>query len=160
MPCLPAMRSEPKIGRCSHPSSPRAGSTTSTPSLTSPKPSRLSSMVTHKARSKTSCPGDSERRQPQVLRGSSKRLHKKLAFDCESTKTLRCAISGEALKGLCSRFEILRSKNALLEDKQVVGSSVIYGDPVFEEFLIEMLPRISEIVGRDLFPTYSFARYY
>jgi hypothetical protein len=74
MPCLPAMRSEPKIGRCSHPSSPRAGSTTSTPSLTSPKPSRLSSTVTHKARSKTSCPGDSERRQPQVLRGSSKRL--------------------------------------------------------------------------------------
>ena len=68
------MRSEPKIGRCSHPSSPRAGSTTSTPSLTSPKPSRLSSTVTHKARSKTSCPGDSERRQPQVLRGSSKRL--------------------------------------------------------------------------------------
>src|SRR6202011_1807590 len=74
MPCLPAMRSEPKIGRCSHPSSPRAGSTTSTPSLSSPKPSRLSSTVTHKARSKTSCPGDSERRQPQVLRGSSKRL--------------------------------------------------------------------------------------
>src|SRR5260370_9027633 len=75
MPCLPAMRWEPKIGRCSHPSSPRAGSTTSTPSLTSPKPSRLSSKVTQKARSKTSCPGDSERRQPQVLRGSSKRLH-------------------------------------------------------------------------------------
>src|SRR6476620_985182 len=68
------MRSDPKIGRCSHPSSPRAGSTTSTPSLTSPKPSRQSSTVTHKARSKTSCPGDSERRQPQVLRGSPKRL--------------------------------------------------------------------------------------
>src|SRR6202453_2682498 len=74
MPCSPATRSGPKIGRCSHPSSPRAGSTTSTPSLTSPKPSRLSSTVTHKARSKTSCLGDSERRQAQVTRGSSKRL--------------------------------------------------------------------------------------
>src|SRR6476469_6322493 len=81
MPCLPAMRSEPKIGRCSHPSSPRAGSTTSTPSPTSPKPSRLSSTVTHKARSKTSCPGDSERRQPRVLRGSSKRLQSERLFD-------------------------------------------------------------------------------
>src|ERR1700681_4274718 len=67
MPCLPAMRSEPKIGRCSHPSSPRAGSTTSTPSLTSPKPSRLSSTVTHKARSKTSCLGDSEGVKPKSL---------------------------------------------------------------------------------------------
>jgi transposase len=44
------------------------------------EPSRLSSTVTHKARSKTSCPGDSEWRQAQVPRGSSNRLRPFLHF--------------------------------------------------------------------------------
>jgi hypothetical protein len=57
-----------------HLSSPRAGSTTSTPLPTSPKPSRPSSTAIRKARSKTSCPGDSERRQARVLRGLVRRL--------------------------------------------------------------------------------------
>jgi hypothetical protein len=41
---------------------------------TSPKPSRPSSTAIRKARSKNSCPGDSEIRQARVLRGLVRRL--------------------------------------------------------------------------------------
>src|SRR5258708_37695408 len=115
MRCLPAMRSEPKIGHCSHPSSPRAGSTTSTPSPTSPKPSRLSSTVTHKARSKTSCPGDSERRQAQVLKGIIKALtDNRYRYDDDqyvNLKPIRYALSGHLL-GPPPRAFLLRRKRA------------------------------------------------
>src|SRR3954452_3199447 len=70
----PVMRSEPKTGPCSPRSSPPASSTTSTRPPTSPKHSRRSSTAIPIAASKTSCRGDSAKRQASLNRVAAKRL--------------------------------------------------------------------------------------
>src|SRR5207302_8521553 len=71
----PVMKSARKTGPCSRRSSPPASSTTSTRPPTSPKHSRRSSTAIPIAASKTSCRGDSAKRQASLNRVAAKRLH-------------------------------------------------------------------------------------
>src|SRR5438105_11053211 len=70
----PVMKSARKTGPCSRRSSPPASSTTSTRPPTSPKHSRRSSTAIPIAASKTSCRGDSAKRQASLNRVAAKRL--------------------------------------------------------------------------------------
>ncbi|MET4023280.1 transposase [Bradyrhizobium sp. S3.2.12] len=69
-----AMKSGQKTGLCLHPSWPPASSTTSIRSATSQKHSKQLSTAIPIAGSKTSCRGDSARRQARVNRVTAKRL--------------------------------------------------------------------------------------
>lgn len=73
---------------------------------------------------------------------------------------LTAAISSDVLELLVARLEMLRTTKSLHEDGQVVGSLVVYGDPVFDTLMLSMLPRIEALVERGLYPTYSFGRFY
>lgn len=48
----------------------------------------------------------------------------------------------------------------LSEDKAVDQSSFAYGDPVMEEMLLELQPRVQAESGTLLYPTYSYFRVY
>ena len=45
-------------------------------------------------------------------------------------------------------------------DPQVQNSLCIYGDPAFDTFALMSAPLLSKIVGKDLSPTYTYARIY
>jgi hypothetical protein len=45
-------------------------------------------------------------------------------------------------------------------DGQVERSECVYGDPAYDTFLLMSTPIVSQIVGLDLFPTYTYARIY
>lgn len=47
-----------------------------------------------------------------------------------------------------------------VESRQVPDSHVLYGDPLFDSLMGTLAPRISEIVGCRLVPTYSYVRVY
>ncbi|MCO5311828.1 MAG: hypothetical protein M9952_02700 [Microthrixaceae bacterium] len=50
--------------------------------------------------------------------------------------------------------------DALAADVQVVGSTVLYGDPAFDTVLGRLAGKLSAVVGVPLLPTYSFVRVY
>ena len=45
-------------------------------------------------------------------------------------------------------------------DHQVPGTFAIYGDFFIETLLMKMLPKINELTGRELVPSYSYVRLY
>lgn len=48
----------------------------------------------------------------------------------------------------------------LENDSQCPKSGSVYGDPLFDDLLERLTPHVSNIVGKDLVPTYSYARLY
>jgi hypothetical protein len=45
-------------------------------------------------------------------------------------------------------------------DTQVPGDFCLYGDPIFDDLLEELLPKFEEAIGEELVPTYSYHRLY
>lgn len=70
------------------------------------------------------------------------------------------------VRGLIDPQPLLTHLSSLIEtgkgaaDTFVRGSRVFYREPRFEVALRQLLPKIEARVGRALFQTYSFARYY
>lgn len=73
---------------------------------------------------------------------------------------VKAAISSDTLELLAERFETLRATKSMYVDTQVVGSLCVYGDPVFDAFMLLMQPRIEACLACSLYPTYSFGRFY
>lgn len=75
--------------------------------------------------------------------------------------TCRSLVDTETV-GLLSTYLALQIRNGRLEScrSQVPGAHSVYGDPVFDALLARLTPAISRATGRELVPTYSFARVY
>lgn len=56
-------------------------------------------------------------------------------------------------------FSLLEEGN-LINDEQCPLSDAIYGDPVFDNILVNLADAIGKQVGRKLLPTYTYARIY
>lgn len=57
-------------------------------------------------------------------------------------------------------YTLDRQSKGDLMDAQVPNTPSFYGDPVMESLLADLLPRMQEITGLRLFPTYSYFRVY
>ena len=58
-------------------------------------------------------------------------------------------------------FDTLKTNDKLQKgDAQVGNSLCTYGDPAFDTFMLMSAPLISGAVGKQLFPTYTYARIY
>lgn len=67
-----------------------------------------------------------------------------------------------ALIGFLDRYAILdlATDGPPVDDRQVVGSRVRYGTPVFDTLLADLVPSLSSVLGVTVLPTYSFFRSY
>ncbi|UDY33948.1 hypothetical protein [Dermatobacter hominis] len=61
---------------------------------------------------------------------------------------------------LYEQFGLLGETGSLSIDSQVPGSYKVYGSPVFDALLPMLVPVVSEVVGREVVPTYTFTRLY
>jgi len=50
--------------------------------------------------------------------------------------------------------------DAARDDHQVPGTPSFYGDPLMESLLEKLRPRIEQVTGLELYPTYSYFRIY
>ena len=57
-------------------------------------------------------------------------------------------------------FTRINAGQAVLGDEQAPNSYSFYGDPLMDTILGESAEKLSEIVGYNLFPTYSYTRLY
>lgn len=58
-------------------------------------------------------------------------------------------------------FNTLLKTNVLEQgDAQVEHSNCVYGDPAFDTFMLMATPIVSQIIGLEVLPTYSYARIY
>lgn len=55
---------------------------------------------------------------------------------------------------------LLKGKGTLREDRQVPGSHIATGDPMFGKLLTSLLPAIEQHTGYKLYETYAFFRLY
>jgi len=61
---------------------------------------------------------------------------------------------------LTSELVRLASKQATSKDEQCPKSDAVHGAKVFDDLLVELLPRFEKLTGKKLLPTYSYARLY
>lgn len=61
---------------------------------------------------------------------------------------------------LCRYLHLQVQNGRLVADRTVAGSLSAYGDPVFDALLDVLTPTVTEIVGEELLPTYSYVRLY
>ena len=81
-------------------------------------------------------------------------------YESKGYTVLRRLVAPEIVDFL-SLYLAMRSRvGALTADGQVNGSSSVYGDPVFDALLVQLLPEVSTAASRQLLPTYSFVRVY
>jgi hypothetical protein len=67
----------------------------------------------------------------------------------------------ETAKVFMASLLIAESQGKLEKDKQqVVGSTIVHGDPLCEALLLKLLPVMQNNTDLQLIPTYSFARIY
>ncbi len=69
-------------------------------------------------------------------------------------------LNNEHAKCLSTHMEYLEHKIPKVTDIMFAGSKSIYADPVFENLLNYLKPKIEESYGKPLVPTYSFWRTY
>jgi hypothetical protein len=69
-------------------------------------------------------------------------------------------VSPQTCKSLVERLNVLVSEGKTVKDDQCPLSDAAYGDPVFDDVLQQLLKPMSEISGKRLLPTYSYARMY
>lgn len=57
-------------------------------------------------------------------------------------------------------LDMYKQEKMSVDQHQVVGSLILRDDIVFDTLLSKMRPLISKVVGKELWPTYAFARLY
>jgi hypothetical protein len=73
---------------------------------------------------------------------------------------IRRLIDESKCQSLTSELMQLASKQATARDEQCPKSEAIHGAKVFDDLLLELLPRFEQMSGKKLLPTYSYARLY
>lgn len=93
------------------------------------------------------------------------------AFDLNGYSVLNDVITADMAKVLAASFINLRNLVYLRDgkdlneigyfnDEQVAKSFVQYGLPSFDALLEHLLPIVEDVVDKELYPTYSYARIY
>ena len=81
-------------------------------------------------------------------------------FEKNGYVVLKDALPKQTCDELTKHMFDLRSQNKLVNDDQCPLSDAVYGDPVFDTLLQNFANPIGNSVGRQLIPTYSYARIY
>jgi len=85
-------------------------------------------------------------------------ISKELAEFCYEYLKLK----SRAVAIMYNRKELVGKNRHLghFEDPQVPGCYTMYADPVMETLLIKVLPKLNEVLDKELIPTYSYCRLY
>lgn len=83
------------------------------------------------------------------------------AFNQQGYAALRQALA-DPLLGFLWRYVIERAANGSLQtnDPDVPAAACAYADPIMEHLLERLRPRVEEVTGLSLYPTYSYLRVY
>jgi predicted 2-oxoglutarate/Fe(II)-dependent dioxygenase YbiX len=82
------------------------------------------------------------------------------ALNAQGYVHLKDFLSKESCEELVTELKEAVLKGNLLEDPQCPKSSAIYGTPVFDSLLEQLLPNFERVFGKKLYPTYAFSRMY
>lgn len=83
-----------------------------------------------------------------------------LTYDASGVKVLR-GVVGPELTAFCATYlKVLASIDRMGSDHDVPDALSIYGDPAFDTLVAVLTGSMEAALGRDLLPTYSFARLY
>lgn len=82
------------------------------------------------------------------------------AFEQNGYLILGDVVSKEDCEKLTEHMFDLERQGKLVKDEQCPLSSSVYGDPVFDNLLVEIADGIGNHVNKKLLPTYSYARIY
>ncbi len=81
-------------------------------------------------------------------------------FDSKGYIVLQSVVESRLVRSLNAySLKYAMSGNAW-SGKQVPGTPAAYGDPFMDDLLVRLLPKVEEITGRQLYPTYSMFRVY
>jgi len=81
-------------------------------------------------------------------------------FDQNGYVVLSEALNEQICKELTKHMFDLHQQGKLVQDDQCPQSDAIYGDPVFDKLLADFAEPIGNSVGKNLIPTYTYARIY
>lgn len=82
-------------------------------------------------------------------------------FQVNKYQIVRNAVSGQKLTDLVKYYERHKDNGSLFSLERNNGKSVgTYGDVKGEQLLLDLLPEIENVVGEELYPTYSYTRCY
>ena len=81
-------------------------------------------------------------------------------FEENGYVVLTGALPQEELQRLTQHMFDLHKQGKMVKDDQCPESDAIYGDPEFENILAAFAKPIGDTVGRELIPTYTYARIY
>jgi len=81
-------------------------------------------------------------------------------FDNNGYVVLSGALNEQQCKELTQHMFNLHQEGKLTKDDQCPESDAIYGDPVFDKLLADFAKPIGDNVGKQLIPTYTYARIY
>jgi predicted 2-oxoglutarate/Fe(II)-dependent dioxygenase YbiX len=73
---------------------------------------------------------------------------------------LKDFLDKENCKELTVELKRLVEENKTVKDSQCPLSQAVYGDPVFDSLLEQLLPQFEYASGKRLYPTYAYARLY
>ena len=82
------------------------------------------------------------------------------AFEQHGYLLLGEAVSKEKCKKLTEHMFELDRQGKLTQDDQCPLSGAVYGDPIFDDLLVQMAEGIGNHVSKKLLPTYAYARLY
>jgi hypothetical protein len=82
-------------------------------------------------------------------------------FEDEQYAVMRAAVT-DPLLGFLWRYVLARAEAGSLRagDHDVPGAACAYGDTVMEHMLERLRPAVQELIGLQLYPTYSYLRLY
>jgi hypothetical protein len=83
-----------------------------------------------------------------------------LQFATQKYTHLPDFLDKEVCQRLTQGLKELIEQKATEPDPQCPKSEAIYGAPIFDTLLLQLLPRFEQATGLNLFPTYSYARWY
>lgn len=94
-----------------------------------------------------------------------------MSFETEMYQVVRSAVSSELLTHLDTEFEIVKNVEYLqqgkdpndlfaINDTQVTNSFAYYSALCFESLSLMLKPIMEEVTGKQLYPTYTYARIY
>jgi PKHD-type hydroxylase len=81
-------------------------------------------------------------------------------FEKNGYVVLKDALTKQQCKQLTKHMFDLHENGKLVKDEQCPLSDAIYGDPIFDNILQKFAKPIGDAVGKELLPTYTYARIY
>jgi predicted 2-oxoglutarate/Fe(II)-dependent dioxygenase YbiX len=81
-------------------------------------------------------------------------------FDQNYYVLIKDVLDQEKCEQACDRLFKLVAENKTVKDDQCPQSDAVYGDAYFDEMLSQLTAAFSDISGKNLIPTYSYARVY